>query len=1538
MLNNLKSQAQDLEKKLAAATARGDAKAMQQLQRQINSVNALMRQMQSQTQGVAEVMARLDRATPKELKATLTMLRKQLDNIPRGSAVWRDHVRMIQRVQAELSRVNAEMAQSQSWVNRLRSGFDKWANVAMAAAASVAGIVAAVRMSVVKYADMEQEEANVRKYTGMTVEETRKMNEAFKQYDTRTARVELNKLAQEAGRLGKASRETVEEYVRAAYQINVALQDLGEGATLTMSKLTDIFGDEKRLGTEKALLSVGSTLNELSMSCSASANYIANWTSRLGGVGAQARLTVQQIMSYAAVLDSKNQPLEASATAVAQVITRLYQQSGKYAKVAGLEAKSFAKLLRDDVNSAFLLFLDTLNKSGGMDKLAPMFKDMGETGSRAVAALSTLANNVQEVKEKQILANKAFDEAISVTKEFNIQNNTVQAGLEKAKKNFTEVAIALGERLQPVVRFTITSTSALVKVLMLLVDFAINYRREIIVTASAVTAYSVAVKAAAIATKAKAAASVTARMALAAWRSMVLLSSAATALMTGNVVKASAAMKLFRSSIAFSGVGLAAAAAVAAISVAVIKLTEKLNDFEAKVQKVVRSSKQWTVESVKERIALDRLFGTLESAKKGTEAYEKARQSLISQYGQYLGGLVNEQGEIINLASAYNVLTKAIARMARQKALANATQQVEDEYVRQSADDLKLLETSLKSYGATDKQVATVMAAAAESVSTGTAVSGTAANIVKSLSTANPTLDNKKGKQLNAAQILAAKWGISFANVDSPEVILSRVMDNYRVKSKEVARINAIGKAEQGKYTQQQLEDYLSSLDKTIAVGGGRVSVPEEFLPERKYTNVIPLVVAGGKENEYQADQKKRLAEEQNSGRYLTTEQAVAAKEAVMVELRVSGFMPIAKSSSENPEFTVTDNDDADSGLTEAEKEQAAKEAKAAAIKAKKEFKAELDAVKADMLNREAELIALRSVGEIDYLSLMKQRRENEISYLNKSLEVYERYGIADDDDAANLRRKKAEKEAEYADKILLLSRETLEAQYKDKELSLTREFELLETPSFQRRRQLEEELFELKVAKLNDLMALYDKGSKEYADLQKQLVDADNEYIFNRRKKLAEKVRELSREYDKLSAEDKFKAESDVMSYLVKQGEISQVQFDTWLSKAKDNYKKQLPGNTDLSAVQKAQKEFDKEKKLLDDALSAGMIDSKEYEKRLAVLKSNLSAALIEPAKECGAEWSKQFMSMFDAWQRFADAVKSGNGDMCSALSGAVSMTAALIASVSQSVTELTSANMQIQIDSITKRYNREIELAQGNKYLTARLEQEKADEIAAMKSEASEKQFKMQLFATLAQTAANAVAAYGAALQVGGMAGLILAPIAAGLAVAQGAVQIAVLEKQKQAAAASGYRKGGFTPSGNPDDIVGVVHAGEWVAPADLVNDPVARPLINALEWARANNSMAALPMGVASDVASAQLAFARLGLQGRTAEHGTSVMWSSERENTGTARLMKVLDRLSDRLDEPFLTVNTVSGKHGIKQAEDKYNRIISNKSRYKNRNSA
>ncbi|MDE7179747.1 MAG: phage tail tape measure protein, partial [Muribaculaceae bacterium] len=166
--------------------------------------------------------------------------------------------------------------------------------------------------------------------------------------------------------------------------------------------------DEKVYGTEQSLLKVGSVINELSQNCSASAPYLAEFASRMGGVDAQAGMTIQQIMGFGAVLDSNEQKVEASATAISQVLVRMLQDPAKYASVAGLEVQLFSKMLKEDANGALILFLETLQKAGGMDVLSPMFKDMGENGSRAISALSTLATHIDEVKAQQEAANLAF--------------------------------------------------------------------------------------------------------------------------------------------------------------------------------------------------------------------------------------------------------------------------------------------------------------------------------------------------------------------------------------------------------------------------------------------------------------------------------------------------------------------------------------------------------------------------------------------------------------------------------------------------------------------------------------------------------------------------------------------------------------------------------------------------------------------------------------------------------------------------------------------------------------------------------------------------------------------------------------------------------------------------------------------------------------------------------------------------------------------------------------------------------------------------
>ena len=504
-LEQLEAKAIQLRTKFADAFRRGDTRAITDINKQLQKVNKEMDNMRTNAANIRAAMVRLDKATPRELQRTIKLINNELNSgrVQRGTKEWEQYVAQLKKAQVELKKVKAQMSidDRRSVFGKIKDSINDWGATAAAAMGAFAGVVMSGKAAVKAYADMEGEMANVRKYTGMTAQEVEQLNEAFKSMDTRTSREDLNKLAQEAGRLGKTSVEDVLGFVKAADQINVALNDLGEGATLILSKLTGIFGDEQRYGTEQSLLKVGSVINELSQNCSASAPYLAEFSSRLGGIAAQSNMTISQVMAFAAVLDTQNLAVEASSTSVGQLITKIYQEPAKIAKAAGLDVKEFSALVKSDMNGALIALFEHLNKFGGMENLASVFDAMGTDGARAIPVLAALTGHVEELKQQQINAATAFEEGLSVTREFNVQNNTVQAQLDKAKKGFTEMAVALGEKLLPVMQYCISGTSLLMRTISVLVDFVIKYKKVIVVTTAAILIYNAVMHASAIATK-----------------------------------------------------------------------------------------------------------------------------------------------------------------------------------------------------------------------------------------------------------------------------------------------------------------------------------------------------------------------------------------------------------------------------------------------------------------------------------------------------------------------------------------------------------------------------------------------------------------------------------------------------------------------------------------------------------------------------------------------------------------------------------------------------------------------------------------------------------------------------------------------------------------------------------------------------------------------------------------------------------------------------------------------------------------------------
>lgn len=477
---------------------------MQQYDKEIEETNIDIKETKRQMQLVNRTMSNLKTSSIRDLEFSIKAINQQMAGMDRGTGKFKQMQLQAKQLKAELQAVRAEGVAQESWIKRSADWFNRMQGLALGAVAAISGITFTVKKCVEEYAKMDDEMTNVRKYTGQAADEVERMNEDFKKMDTRTPRQKLNQLAEDAGRLGITSTAAVEEFVDGADKINVALgDDLGDKAVSQIGKLAQMFGEDKTKGLRGAMLATGSAVNELAQNSSASAGYLVDFTARVAGVGKQAGFTQAQIMGLASVLDQNMQQDETAATAVQNLLAKMFQDSAKFAKIAGLNVKEFANTLKNDANGALLQFLAAMRAKGGFADLAPMFEEMKMDGSRATGVLTVLADKLDDIKTAQNLANEAYSEGTSVLNEFETQNESVQAQLDKASKKFLDLSIELGQKLYPAARYCISAASLGVRALSTLVDFVRDYWRILIVLTAAIVTYTAVSKAKLIAEKAQ---------------------------------------------------------------------------------------------------------------------------------------------------------------------------------------------------------------------------------------------------------------------------------------------------------------------------------------------------------------------------------------------------------------------------------------------------------------------------------------------------------------------------------------------------------------------------------------------------------------------------------------------------------------------------------------------------------------------------------------------------------------------------------------------------------------------------------------------------------------------------------------------------------------------------------------------------------------------------------------------------------------------------------------------------------------------------
>ena len=628
----------------------------------------------------------------KQLKASLRSLEATLNSgaLKRNGEEWKQVTDAIRRTKEEMKRLEEETKAVSQEMEKPQKGIaafgQKWFGAFTMGVTGIKALHSAFNSLmdkasayVSKFAEMQEHVAGVSKYTGMAAKDVEELNEEFKKMDTRTSRAALNDLAADAGRLGITGKKDVLDFVQAADQINIALgEDLGEGAVKNIGKLANIFGDDKRMGLKQAMLSTASAINELAQNSSASEGNILDFTTRLSAMAKTAGLTQAQVMGLGAMFETQGLNAEVAATALSKVMQKIGSDTEKMAKMAGLNVQEFSNLVQTDMNAALIEFAKGIGRLGGITEVSPALKELSLTGSGVSSVVNILAQNLDKVATQQDLATRAFNEGTSATNEAAKANSTAAANLEKARNRAAELQRTMGEQLYPVYLQCIEGAANLSKVLASIVLVISRNKIEFGLLAAVVSLLTLNITIANKQTKIAIALKRAWQAVLVTTRMGVILFNAAIALMTGNINRAIAAMRVLKTTM-LSNPYTATAAIIMTIAAGIYlwatrtkELTQEQKNALA-VAKADADLQRGTLERTKEQEArLRRLTAIVHSNVHSLQERRKAVaeiQKIVPAYN----ATINEEGRITKENS--KAIDEYIQKL-REKARAQAAEEI----------------------------------------------------------------------------------------------------------------------------------------------------------------------------------------------------------------------------------------------------------------------------------------------------------------------------------------------------------------------------------------------------------------------------------------------------------------------------------------------------------------------------------------------------------------------------------------------------------------------------------------------------------------------------------------------------------------------------------------------------------------------------------------------------------------------------------------------------------------------------------------------
>lgn len=434
VMDELQQRIDGIKQKMQQLDTTTDAgkKEFKKLEKELVSYNSAVTQNVTNTERIRKAINNLSGTSLKELRRALVAAKSELGKTFENDPKLKQRQQDVKTLQAQIDKLTGSVNKHRNaWSTALKN-LTAYAGLFQVFNAVKGTVTSAIK----KNFEYSSSLTDIRKVSGLTMQDVNKLSEELAKIDTRTSVDGLAQLAYQGAKLGmgKYGVEGMKQFVAAADQINVAIgEEMGEEALPALSKMVETMGLIPKMGIEKAMLATGSAMFKLSSTSTSTSTNIVEFAKRLTGVSRTAGITTDQLLALGSASDSLFLMPEVSATAMSKFIVALQKNHNLIEKDLGIPDGTIKRMYAaGNAMDAIVMVLEKMRDKGNMNALGGIFKDLGSDGQRLVTAMVTMSKNVDVLKDHLYESKEAFEEATAVTSEYTMQQQSAAGILDRA--------------------------------------------------------------------------------------------------------------------------------------------------------------------------------------------------------------------------------------------------------------------------------------------------------------------------------------------------------------------------------------------------------------------------------------------------------------------------------------------------------------------------------------------------------------------------------------------------------------------------------------------------------------------------------------------------------------------------------------------------------------------------------------------------------------------------------------------------------------------------------------------------------------------------------------------------------------------------------------------------------------------------------------------------------------------------------------------------------------------------------------------------